>query len=203
MKAAAEFTSPPEDYSVIVPDSWFQIPLDPDARDQCVIALAEQTFRGLDNVPHLKREFAQNLRRKAKDAYSVGGTELYLSTLAVGPVPLASSLLVSVASDGEWPQTADAEELAEHLAERERSESAELSVVRLEAAGQAVRYRRRNAPEPQAQLGNTLPTTTLTYYVPVPVTTRWLILNFSTPVDPLADRMVELFDTVAGTLYWS
>jgi hypothetical protein len=51
-------------------------------------------------------------------------------------------------------------------------------------------------------LGNTLPTTTLTYYVPIPTTTRWLLLNFSTPIDQLADQMVELFDTVAGTLHW-
>lgn len=28
------------------------------------------------------------------------------------------------------------------------------------------------------------------------------MLTFSTPVDPLADQMVELFDTVARTLDW-
>lgn len=53
--------------------------------------------------------------------------------------------------------------------------------------------------EPQ---GDTLPTTTLTYYVAIPATTRWLMLNVSTPMDPLADQMVALFDTVAGTLHW-
>jgi hypothetical protein len=51
-------------------------------------------------------------------------------------------------------------------------------------------------------MGNTLPVTTLTYYVPIPTARRWLMLNFSTPMDPLADEMVHLFDTVAGTLHW-
>ncbi|MFC7982656.1 hypothetical protein [Streptomyces sp. NPDC057336] len=200
MKAADHFSSPPTDYNVIVPDGWFQLSLDPEDRDRGIMALAELTFRGQDNAPHLKKQFMQDLQRKAKDAYQVGGTELYLSTLAVGPVPLASSLLISVPGPGEWPETSDAGALAEHLADRGRDE--QISVVELTAAGTAVRHRRREAADPARQLGNTLPTTTLTYYVPIPATTRWLLLNFSTPVDQLADQMVALFDTVAETLHW-
>ncbi|MFG2649784.1 hypothetical protein [Streptomyces sp. NPDC048436] len=104
----------------------------------------------------------------------------------------------------------DAEELAEHLADKAASDAAdesaesrgEVGLVNLPAAGQAVRQRRREAPDPSAQLGNTLPNTLLTYYVPIPATKSWLLLNFSTPMDPLADQMVELFDVVAGTLHW-
>ncbi|MFD4522690.1 hypothetical protein ACFWP7_01865 [Streptomyces sp. NPDC058470] len=203
MKKAAEFTSPPKDYNVIVPDGWFQLPLDPDDRDHGIGALAERTFRGVDNAPHLKEQFMRDLQRKAKDAYKVGGIELYISTLTIGPVPLASSLLISVPAPDEWPKCSGAEELAAHLAGGDIGEGGELGVAELEAAGNAVRHRRREAPDPAAQLGNTLPTTTLTYYVPVPASTQWLLLNFSTPIDPLADRMVELFDTVAGTLHWA
>jgi hypothetical protein len=28
------------------------------------------------------------------------------------------------------------------------------------------------------------------------------MLNFSTPMEPIADTMVELFDAIAGTLRW-
>lgn len=199
MKTVDDFTSPPKDYNVIVPDGWFQLPLDPDDRDRGIVALAERTFRGVDNAPHLKEQFMRDLQRKVKDAYQVGGTELYLSTLTVGPVPLASSLLISVPAPDEWPQCSDAGELAEHLAGQGEGE---VGVVELEAAGTAVRRRQRQAADPEAQLGNTLPTTSLTYYVPIPATARWLLLNFSTPVDPLADQMVELFDLVAATLHW-
>jgi hypothetical protein len=203
MKAAHRFTTPPKDYNVIVPDGWFQLPLDPDDRDRGIVALAELTFRGMDNAPHLKKEFMRDLQRKAKDAYNVGGTELYLSTMSVGPVPLASSLLISVPDPNEWPLTSDAEALAEHMADQELGENGELGVVELAAAGKAVRHRHREVADPDTQLGNTLPTTTVTYYVPIPATMRWVMLNFSTPIDPLADRMVELFDTVAGTLHWT
>lgn len=161
-------------------------------------------FRGVDNAPHLKQEIMRDLQKRAISAYGIGGTELYLSLLTAGPVPLASSLLISIPAADEWSACSEADELAEHFAGRYYADAdTELSVTKLEVAGKAVRVRRRAAPDPEQQMGNTLPTTTLTYYVPIPATGRWLMLNFSTPVDPLADQMVELFDTVAGTLYWA
>lgn len=214
MKNASEFTSPPSDYNVIVPDGWFQLPLAPEDRDRGIIALADQQFRGVDNAPHIKKQFMRELQRKAKDAYNVGGTELYISTLTVGPLPLSSSLLISIPGPDEWPKISDPEDLAEHLATKAGSEEteteaeteteteAEVGVVTLATAGRAVRQRRRDAPDPSSQLGNTLPNTLVTYYVPIPATKSWLLLNFSTPMDPLADQMVELFDVVAGTLHW-
>ncbi|MFJ3756878.1 hypothetical protein [Streptomyces sp. NPDC090080] len=203
MKTAEQFSSPPQDYRVVVPDGWFQLPLDPpDDRDRAIVALADLTFRGVDNAPHLKKQLMRDIQRKAKDAYKVGGTELYLSTLSVGPVPLASSLLVSVPAPDRWPRTSDAGELAEHLAGGDLGGCGEVGVAQLPAAGTAVRSRRREDGDPRTQLGNTMPTTTVTYYVPIPASERWLMLTFSTPVDPLADQMVELFDTVARTLHW-
>ncbi|OON78393.1 hypothetical protein [Streptomyces tsukubensis] len=199
MKTAADFTSPPSDYHVIVPDGWFQLLLDPDERDRGIVALADRQFRGVDNAPHLKKELMRGLQRKAKDAYAVGGMELYLSTIVLGPLPLASSLLISMPAPDAMPSCSNAEELAGLLADRP---SADVTVRELEAAGWAVRRRGEEAADPAAQMGNTLTTTTLVYYVPIPATTRWLVLNFSTPMESLADRMVELFDTVAGTLYW-
>lgn len=208
MKNASEFTSPPSDYNVIVPDGWFQLPLAPEDRDRGIIALADQQFRGVDNAPHIKKQFMRELQRKAKDAYNVGGTELYISTLTVGPLPLSSSLLISIPGPDEWPKISDPEDLAEHLSTKASSEETEtepepeVGVVTLPAAGRAVRQRRRDAPDPSSQLGSTLPNTLVTYYVPIPATKSWLLLNFSTPMDPLADQMVELFDVVAGTLHW-
>ncbi|MFE6361838.1 hypothetical protein ACFVP3_17835 [Streptomyces sp. NPDC057806] len=203
LKSADELIAPPADYNLIVPDGWFQISLVPEERDRCILALADLQFRGVDNAPHLKQEMMRDLQKRAKSAYGIGGTELYLSLLTAGPVPLASSLLISVPAADEWPPCSDADEMAEHLTGRQGAETAEIGVADLPVAGKAARVRRRNAPDPEQQLGNTLPTTTLTYYVPIPATKRWLVLNFSTPVDPLADQMVRLFDTVASTLHWT
>ncbi|MGW6269959.1 hypothetical protein [Streptomyces sp. NPDC055060] len=66
MRYASEFTSPPSDYSVIVPDGWFQLPLDPDDCVRGIIALADQQFRGVDNAPHIKKQLMREMQRKAK-----------------------------------------------------------------------------------------------------------------------------------------
>ncbi|MFJ6729856.1 hypothetical protein ACIQPQ_33650 [Streptomyces sp. NPDC091281] len=204
MKTSDDFEEPPEDYHVIVPAGWFQLALDPEVRDRSIIALADRQFRGIDNASQLRKEFMRELQRAAKKAYTAGGTELYISMLAVGPIPLASSLLISVPPADEWPDFSDVDELAEFLADRPGplDTAAELGVVELAAAGRAVRRRTKEAADPETQMGNTLNTTLLTYHVPIPATKRWLTLTFSTPLEPLADQLVELFDTVAGTLHW-
>jgi hypothetical protein len=202
MKTAGEFASPPADYRLFVPDGWFQISLLPEERDRSIVALADLQFRGIDNAPHLKSQLMRDLQKKAKDAYAIGGTELYLSLLMAGPVPLASSLLISVPASDEWPECSDPDELMEHLVSRNGVGDGELGVVGLEAAGRAVRHRRK-ATDPEDEMGDIGPSTTLTYYVPIPAAKRWLMLTFSTPLDPLADQMVELFDAVAGTLHWA
>jgi hypothetical protein len=192
-------TSPPTDYNLVVPDGWFKLSLDPEDRDRSIIALADRQFHGLDNAPLLKEQMMRELQKTAKDAYQAGGIELYLSTLRVGPLPLSSSLLVSFPMPGTMPASRDVNMLAEVLGRR----GAETTVVKLPAAGGAVREYRREAADPQTQLGNKLPTTTLKFYVPVPASEEWVILSFSTPLDPLARHMVGLFDAVANTLHWT
>ncbi|MFF7795322.1 hypothetical protein [Streptomyces sp. NPDC007991] len=192
-------TAPPKDYNLVVPDGWFKLSLDPEDRDRSIIALAEQQFRGVDNAPLLKEQVMRELQKTAKDAYQAGGIELYLSTLRIGPLPLSSSLLVSFPMPGTMPASSDVHTFAEVLGRR----GAEATVVELSAAGRAVRELRSEAASPSTQLGNELRTTTVKFYVPVPATDEWLILSFSTPLDPLAQQMVGLFDAVADTLHWT
>lgn len=47
-----------------------------------------------------------------------------------------------------------------------------------------------------------LAVTRLQVYIPVPNTAELLLLSFSTPIDPIADAMVTLFDAIAASLRW-
>ncbi|MBT3163933.1 hypothetical protein HTV80_12525 [Streptomyces sp. Vc74B-19] len=190
---------PPNDYNLIVPDGWFKLSLDPDERDRSIAALAQQQFRGMDNVPHLKDRVMRELQKTAKDAYQAGGIELYLSTLTIGSLPLSSSLLVSLPVPGAMPPGADVHTVVATM----RQSGADVALVTLAAAGRSIRELRTDVADPSVQLGSTLPTTTVKYYIPVPASDEWLILSFSTPLDPLAKQMTELFDAVAGTLHWT
>ncbi|AZM54785.1 hypothetical protein DMA15_21315 [Streptomyces sp. WAC 01529] len=197
MALRTEWDTPPSDYTIFVPAGWFQLHLDPDERDRGIAALADRQFAGIDHAPVLKENLMRDLQKQAKAAYRSGGLELYISLLTVRGLPLASSLLVSLLPEG-WPGCRTPYDLARRLAETGRR----AEVRKLEVAGDAVREQRTEGPDPERQMGNTLDTTTVIYHVPVPASEQWLTLTFSTPMEGLAPAMVELFDTVAGTLHW-
>jgi hypothetical protein len=67
----------------------------------------------------------------------------------------------------------------------------------------AARVRRRDpVTDTEGLSTGKLAVTRLQVYVPVPNTTEMLLLSFSTPIDPIADAMVALFDAIAGSLRW-
>ncbi|MFJ6690102.1 hypothetical protein [Streptomyces sp. NPDC091294] len=212
-----ESPTPPADYRLLLPEGWFRILLDPDQRDGSVDALVERQFRGIDNAPHLKEELRADLRRRAAKAYRGGGIELYLSLQAVGPFTVPASLLVTLAPL-RHAEPLPPEDLARVLAEEaEATEDGsgnagspvpEIAVEEL-TAGTAVRVRRLtrqpggNGPDgpdgPQAAHASV----SVEYHLPVPGTTAYLLLTFSTPLEPIADAMAGLFDAIAGSLTWT
>ncbi|MFA3873606.1 hypothetical protein ABS735_07940 [Streptomyces sp. MMCC 100] len=207
-----ESPTPPADYRLLLPEGWFRILLDPDQRDGSVDALVERQFRGVDNAPHLKEELRGDLRRRAAKAYRSGGIELYLSLQEAGPFTIPASLLVTLAPL-RHAEPLPPEDLARVLAEdaeaaEDGNAGAPVSEIAVEelAAGTAVRVRRltrqpgENGPDaPQAAHASV----SVEYHLPVPGTTAYLLLTFSTPLEPIADAMAGLFDAIAGSLTWT
>ncbi|MFG3271221.1 MULTISPECIES: hypothetical protein [Streptomyces] len=94
---SARGTAPPGDYRLLLPEGWFQIPLDPEQRDKSIDALLERQFHGTDHAAHLKDGLRKDPRRRATKAFRSGGIELYLSLQEVGPFTIPASLLVTLA----------------------------------------------------------------------------------------------------------
>ncbi|MFJ9560367.1 hypothetical protein ACIRQQ_10030 [Streptomyces fuscichromogenes] len=181
---------PPSDYGMLVPDGWFRIPLEPDGWKAPVRALAERVFEGQDDAVLLKREFVKAVGARAEEGYENGGVELYVSTTSIGPVPLSSSLLVTVAP------------AEEDIRLEAKGRSQEVTDVVLPFAGPATMRRTRRVPDAEDPTGNQLPVTVVDYAVRVPNTQAILLLTFSTTLDMFADAMVDLFEAVAKSLHW-
>ena len=185
----------PKDYGLALPDGWSRIDVRPGPRKRDIQKLLARQFRGVDAVPRLRQQIQSRLLAMAQAAHASGGIEIYICHQDILGVPVPASLVISLT-----PATPDGQTLApQQLAETFSDGQAALVDL---PSGTAVRTRRRNVPEPDDPSGNTLPVTNLDIYLPVPSSDRYLVLAFSTNLDPLADAMVELFDAIARTLRW-
>ncbi|MFJ1650443.1 hypothetical protein ACIOC2_03315 [Streptomyces sp. NPDC088337] len=194
-----EETASPGDYRLLLPDGWFRIPLEPDQRNKSIDALVERQFHGIDNAPHLKEDLRRDLRRRAAKAHRSGGIELYLSLQEVGPFTIPASLLVTLAPL-RHPEPLPLEALAQRFAD---GGEGSVTVEELRS-GSAVRIRRlmpqAGGEEGTEPMHNSL---SVEYHLPVPGTTAFLLLTFSTPLEAIADAMAGLFDAIADSLTWT
>ncbi|MFE7069848.1 hypothetical protein ACFU96_07150 [Streptomyces sp. NPDC057620] len=180
-------------FGLITPEDWYRIPLQPeDRREASVSALVKRQFAGVDDQPALRRQAQEQLLGAAEAGVEQGGVVLYLSFLEAAGIPLSASLLIS-----RLQRRFDALDTVSAL-----SDKGETSQVRLPAAGRAVRRRRTERTREARRLGSEFEDTVVEYFVPVPDRDEVLMLTFSTPLEPIADAMAELFDAVASTLRW-
>ncbi|MFD6491020.1 hypothetical protein [Streptomyces sp. NPDC060188] len=70
------------------------------------------------------------------------------------------------------------------------------------SCGARVRHLYRRTPSPDDPDSNRLTVTHLDVHLAVPRSEQRLLLSFSTPMEPLADALVTLFDSIARTLQW-
>lgn len=187
----------PVGWSLLLPPGWWHIPLD-ERRGQSVTALLDRRLAALprDRVATLRRELDGELTRLVERAVANGAVEMYLSVDLMRGLPVAASCLVTIVPVGlGMPAT----ELAGLMGDQPGDEMGVLEVAGVPAA----RVRRREpATEADGLSTGELAVTRLQVYVPVPDTTEMLLLSFSTPMDPIADAMVALFDAIAGSLRW-
>ncbi|MGW0736224.1 hypothetical protein [Streptomyces sp. NPDC002851] len=197
---SVEGGGPPSDYRLLVPDDWFRILLEPERRIAAVDALVERQYRGIDNAPHLKDQTRQELLKQSKKAHAKGGIELFVSLQKAGPVGIPASLLVTLAAP-EHPGQVPPETLARTLSD-DGPIGQQITIEELQA-GPAVRVRTRTMPPEDDPSASPLPVTAVDYHIPVPGSSAYLLLAFSTPLDPIADAMAELFDVIAASLTWT
>jgi hypothetical protein len=180
-------------FGLVTPEDWYRIPLRPRERmEASVAALVKRQFAGVDDQPVLRRKAEEQLLGAADAGIEQGGVVLYLSFLEAGGIPLSASLLVCRIFE-----KFDSLDAVVALAG-----SGEVEPVELPAAGPAARLLRRERPKQSRKLGTEFEDTIVEYFVPVPERDEVLLLTFSTPLEPIAEAMVGLFDAVAGTLRW-
>jgi len=176
----------PRDFAVLLPPGWARIPLD--GRENArAAALAANKTAGLEEPQRsaVRDKLTAAIRQALQDARSAGGIDVLLSLAERDGIPLAASCLISYLDKGQ--------EVPLDLLAAELSAEAGGTVSVTEVGGcPAVRRR---------YLDNGV--TRVDYFLPMPGRpTGFLMLAFGTPMEPLADALVTLFDAIAQSLRW-
>jgi len=191
---------PPSDYRLAVPEGWERVVLDPDRWPHRIDKLVNRSLRRTKASPQLKAALAGRMVEQAEAAHANGGVEMYVFNQVLGQVPVSAGLVVTLLRPPAGTAAGDLGDIALSLAARAASDD-EVTTVEL-PAGPAVRHLYRRRPAPDDPDGNKLLVTHLDVYVGVPHSDQRLLLSFSTPMEPLAEALVGLFDSIARTLQW-
>ena len=181
--------SHPRDFAVLLPPGWARIPLD--GRESARAAtLAANKTAGLEEPQRsaVRDKLARTIRQALRDARSAGGIDVLLSLAERDGIPLAASCLISYLDKG---QEVPLDMLAAELSAEGDGAVGDLSLTE---AGGCPAVRRRYFDDG---------ITRLDYFLPMPGRpTGFLVLAFGTPMEPLADALVTLFDAIAQSLRW-
>lgn len=184
----------PRDFTFVMPEDWFRIRMEPAHRERDIDALVDLlTARRSDKdslAPEL-REMARNMTRFA-DPHAV---ELYLSLTERAGFPVACSMTVSVVE----PQPAVASASAVVASFLVAYPEAETSTGELndEPTGRVARRIPAKIDDK-----NSFDTIVVQHLFPVPTTTGFVLLDFSTPLVNVAEPMTALFDVIASSFRW-
>jgi hypothetical protein len=184
MRSTTTDTAIPRDFVVLLPPGWARIPID--GRESArAAALAAQKTADLSEPQRsqVREKLARLIRSALRDARSCGGIDVMLSLAERDGVPLAASCLISYVDQG---QRVPLDMLAAELSGKD----GDVTVVRAGGDG-AVRRRYQEGGM-----------TKLDYFLPMPGRTGLLVMSFGTPMEPLADAFVLLFDAIAQSLRW-
>lgn len=210
--AAAPLASPTfataDRFGVVLPGDWMVLPMDRDqsVRDRRIAGLVRKEFGTDDRYATNRRMKIIKLRKAVTEAVQNGGFFGAIQGRLLGEAALAASFMASKHPTLKGPEgnpLTDAAAIGTSLAarrsqEREVSESSTVELM----LGPAARLRMRAKSGIEAEGNRPVPAEALHFYVPLPEADRTVVMVFSTPLLPLADAYIELFDLIAGSARW-
>jgi hypothetical protein len=191
----------PRDFAVLLPPGWVRIKLDGSEP----VVLARLVAAKVATVDPAQREEARALLTRTlgsalRDARAAGGLDVLISVAESHGVPIAASCLITyLDKDGD---KVPLDGLLMDLAAR----GGQVTGTEI-ADGPAIRHQYEvSPPEGSLPAGEEPVATRVTmvdFFLPLPGRPGLLVLSFSTPVEPLAEALVMLFDAIAESLRWT
>ena len=189
----------PRDFAVLLPPGWVRIKLDGSEP----VVLARLVAAKVATVDPAQREEARALLTRTlgsalRDAKAAGGLDVLISVAESHGVPIAASCLITYLDQDGTKVPLDG--LLMDLAAR----GGQVTGTEI-AGGPAIRHQYEIVPSAASLPEDPVATrvTMVDFFLPLPGRPGLLVLSFSTPVEPLAEALVMLFDAIAESLRWT
>ncbi len=189
-------------FSLTVPESWFEIDVDPATRDDNIRRLVEDRVRGNDAMWEARHGVTRILRQEARKAWEAGAAYAACMVAATDEGPITASVVISLVR-GPVGATADGDPtsfVAERLTSvpKKPDDDVFMSVTTVEIPEVGHCARSYGVEDVQVDSGF-IRTAFMQTFVPVPGVNKVFIVSASSPVVALAAELHDLFDAVTGT----
>jgi hypothetical protein len=189
-------------FALTVPESWFEIDVDPATRDDSIRRLVEDRVRGNDAMWKARHGVTRILRQEARKAWESGAAYAACMVHATDEGPITASVVISLVR-GPVGATAEGDPssfMAERLVSVPRKPDDDLftavTTVEIPEVGHCARS--YGVEDVQVDSGF-IRTAFMQTFVPVPGANKVFIVSASSPVVALAAELHDLFDAVTGT----
>lgn len=191
-------------FAITVPDSWFEIDVNPATRDDSIRVLVEDRVRGNQPMWDARQGIIRLLRQQARTAWEAGATYCASFVQPTDDGPITGSVVVSLVR-GPVGATAEGDPagfMLEQLKVVPKSEELEpwasATMVQIPDVGPCARSYGVEDVELDGGAGY-VRTVFMQTMVPVPGVNKVFLVSCSSPVVPLASELHDLFDAVSGT----
>jgi hypothetical protein len=189
-------------FGINVPDSWFEVDLQPDTRNNSINDLVTERLREVPELYEHRAALSRALRSAARSAFAGGAVYCGTMVQGLGDAVLTATITVSLVESPD--ENAGAEAIARQLTAIAKGGPdtpwREVVSVELPHVGRV--------PRTQGVEDVTMPegsgwirTVLMQTFVPVPggQVNRVALITCSSPILPLADELLDLFDAVTST----
>ncbi|TPW72267.1 hypothetical protein [Schumannella sp. 10F1B-5-1] len=204
-----------------LPGEWWPVPLtDPTALEESLRGLARRKIGPQDDRAVLRAQLRERTRAAALAARDGGGVMTYLALEIVEDAPLPTSFTVFLPEQRLTPVLGTGPDAVVDLIEqglRSLGVNGIESAERLDTpVTQGLRIHRTlvtplaESDRPAGSVPDEVPwaaeerrTLVADYWLAVPGRRRFVLVTFSTPLVPLQDVMLGLFDSIVQAAYWA
>lgn len=185
-------------YTITVPDSWFELDLEPATREASIRRLVEDRVRGNDTMWAQRHAIEKLLTEQARAAHESGATYCASFSMPTAEGPITGSVTVSLHRDPADDETSVLKDVVRSVPRTGGDHDPHTEVDVVDVGGVEC-VRTSGIEDTPIGDGHYVRNVSMLTLVPVPEHRRLFLVTCSSPVIILEEQLLDLFDAVTGT----